>query len=168
MSYTYNKMPKIQELCKLTRRAITKDIRRNGLSLEDFAHELGLSAGTLENKLKPASPYDLTITEFIHILDITADYELLEFLAKRYGFILCKPEDEKPKVENPATFVTINTLDLGSVFGELEKIVKEAIEDGVLDEEERNDIGEVAYQIRKLAKRLEESVKGGKDGGSRG
>lgn len=164
VSYTYNKMAKLQELCKIIRGSIVKDVRRNGLSFADFAHEIGLSQGTLENKLKPASPHDVTVTELIHIMDITADYAPLEYIARRYGFILCKAEEERPSIENTTAFVTINTLDLGAVFGELERIVKEAIEDGEIDESESKEISDIAYEIRKLAKRLEEIAQGGDDG----
>lgn len=164
ISYTYNKMAKIQELCKIIRGSIVKDVRRNGLSFADFAHEIGLSQGTLENKLKPASPHDVTVTELIHIMDITADYAPLEYIARRYGFILCKAEEERSRIENTTAFVTINTLDLGAVFGELERIVKEAIEDGQIDERESKEISDIAYEIRKLAKKLEEIAKGGDDG----
>ena len=167
MSYTYNKMPKVAEITKAFRRAVTKDIREHGLSWDDFAHQIGLSKGTLENKLKPASPYDLTITEAIHIIDITGDYAPLEEIARRYGFILCSPDGEHVADGDPVSIVTIGTLELGVVFGELEKKVKEAIEDGEIDESEADSIGQIVYDIRKLAKRLEDfakRAKGAKDG----
>jgi len=159
MSYTYNKMQKLKDLCKSIRATITKDIRSNGLSLEDFANEIGLSAGTLENKLKPASPYDFTITEFIHILDITGDYAPLEFLAKRYDFRLCKPDTTKSECDNLILAVTLKTFDLEELQGNLAKTIKEAIQDGEIDESEKEEIKNLAYELRKLAAELEESLR---------
>ena len=161
MSYTYNKMPKVAEITKAFRRAITKDIREHGLTWDDFANQIGLSRGTLENKLKPASPYDLTLTEAIHIIDITGDYGPLEEIARRYGFILCGEDGAtRPRCDGDVVMsVTIGALDLGAVFGDLEKIVSEAVKDGQIDENEADAIEKVAYEIRKLAKQLEEIAK---------
>jgi len=159
MNYTHNKAPKDRELLKTIRRSIIKDIRRNGLTMEDFAHEIGLSEGTLENKLKPAmATSDVTISEFIHIMDLTADYSPLEYIAKRYGFTLCRPKTEESKKAD-AMDLAIKTLDLEATHGDLAKEVKEAVKDGVIDEQEKRAIKEKAYELRKLAAELEESVK---------
>ncbi|WP_201335142.1 MULTISPECIES: phage regulatory CII family protein [unclassified Nitratiruptor] len=127
--------------------------------MEDFAHEIGLSEGTLENKLKPASPYDLTLTEFIHIMDITAAYSPLEYIAKRYGYTLCKPETNPQKSDDPVIAVTLQAFSLEEVQGSLAKTIKEAIADGVLDEAEKSQINDIAHQLRKLAAELQESLK---------
>jgi len=160
LSYTYNKAPKDRELLKTIRGSIIKDIRRNGLTMEDFAHEIGLSEGTLENKLKPAmATSDITISEFIHIMDITADYSPLELIAKRYGFRLSKPDIKKEEAGDLAVAVTIKTLGMEELHGVLAKTVKEAIKDGVIDDGEKEQIKDIAYQFRKLAAELEESMK---------
>ncbi len=159
MSYTYNKAPKDRELLKTIRRSIVKDIRRNGFTMEDFAHEIGLSEGTLENKLKPAmATSDITLSEFIHIMDLTADYSPLEYITKRYGFTLCKPKIASQTANDPIINVVIHSLNLEEAQGDLAKAIKEAIKDGVLDEDEKKEIKDLAYELRKLAVSLEESV----------
>ena len=160
MSYTYNKAPKDRELLKAIRGVIVKDIRQNGLTMKDFAHEIGLSEGTLENKLKPAmATSDITISEFIHIMDITGNYYPLELIAKRYGFILSKPSVKKEEIDDLTVAVTIKTLGLEELHGLLAKTVKEAVKDGVLNNNEKEQIKDIAYQFRKLAAELEESMK---------
>ena len=159
MSYTFNKMPKIHELCKLIKKVIVKDTRDNGFTREEFANEIGLSEGTLENKLKPASPYDLTLHEFIHILDLTGNYEPLEYIAKRYGFTLCRPDTEPQESNDPITIVMLKALGLEEVQGDLAHTVKDAIQDGEIDEDEKRAIKDVAHKLRKLAAELQESLK---------
>ena len=160
MSYTYNKAPKNREILKAIRASITKDIRSNGLSLEEFAHEIGLSEGTLENKLKPSMhTSDITLAEFLHIIDITGDYKALELIAKRYGFVLAKAKTTQTKTDDIKTSVMLKTLNLESEHGKFAKVLQEALEDGVIDDDERNHMREVAYTLRKLALDLEETLK---------
>ena len=160
VSYTYNKAPKNREVLKAIRASITKDIRSNGLSLEEFAHEIGLSEGTLENKLKPSMhTSDITLAEFLHIIDITGDYKALELIAKRYGFILAKSEVSKTEKTDLNTSVMLKTLSLESEQGRFAKVLKEALEDGVLDAVERKKMSDIAYTLRKLALEIEEELK---------
>ncbi len=80
-SYTHNKRPKDTKLCQTIRRSINISRKLQSFTWDDAANELGLSGGTLDNKLKPAKhENDITLSEFIHILEITGDYEPLEYL----------------------------------------------------------------------------------------
>ena len=156
MSYTFNKAPKDKDLLKLIRRAITKDIRANGLTLEEFANEIGLSAGTLDNKLKPSCETNvLNLDEFIHILDITADYEPLEYIAKRYGFTLCRPGERVEQVENPELVVMRSVLDIGSHLGRLDDLARKILEDGIVDEDEKRNYAQLLYELGKVVVQYE-------------
>ncbi|PHQ88488.1 MAG: hypothetical protein COB42_08685, partial [Sulfurimonas sp.] len=67
--YRFNKRPKDPKLCKLIHKTIVLNCRQLDLKIEDVAHELGLAKGTLENKLKPSSDNDFTLSEFIHFME---------------------------------------------------------------------------------------------------
>ncbi|NPA64467.1 MAG: hypothetical protein GXO16_05790 [Epsilonproteobacteria bacterium] len=156
--YQHNKAPKDRDLLKLIRKAIKKDCLRNGFDFEDFANELGLSAGTLDNKLKPSCDVNvLSLDEFIHILDITADYEPLEYIARRYGFRLCRPEGE---IEKPTgdllDYLTQKVFQIVDEMGKLAQKTREAVRDGELSDQERKEIVDLAFHLRKLAAELEQ------------
>ena len=164
MDYKYNKAPKDKDLLKLIRRAITKDRRANGLSPEDFANEIGLSAGTLENKLKPSCDVNvLSLDEFIHILDITADYEPLEYIAKRYGFTLCRPDERAGRIDDPEVVVMRSALDIGSHLGRLDELARKILEDGIVDEDERRDYAQLLYELGQVVVQYEITLRQKKD-----
>lgn len=88
--YIYNKQPKDPRFLAAFRKAFNKDRLRNSFTPEESANELGLTIGTLEQKLKPSSENDITVTEWNHHLDITADFSTLEYFALKHGFELKK------------------------------------------------------------------------------
>ncbi len=159
MSYTFNKKPKDKELCKLISASITKDIRENGLDKEEFANSIGLSLGTLENKLKPSSPNDFTITELIDLMDTTGDYRVLEYIAGLYGFVLQKAKTERSRCEDTITHIVIGSLELESSLGDLASTIKDAIKDKKIDENEAKDIKQKTREVRKKAVNIEEFLK---------
>ena len=143
--YIHNKQPKNPKLCKLIRKCITINRKEIGLELEDVAHELGMSKGTLENKLKPSmATNDLSITEFIHFLELTGDYSALKFIASEFDFTLVKNEDIKPTCREINTLVDNLSIESSDVF----RVAKEALKDNKIDSIERE----------KLCKELDEVV----------
>ncbi|MGB3750832.1 MAG: phage regulatory CII family protein, partial [Arcobacteraceae bacterium] len=92
-NYTDNKRPKDTNLCKTITKVLTKDRRENGYTKEEQAIELGLSVGTLANKLKPANTInDISISEFVHILELTGDYEPLKYLNTMFDLVAIEQE----------------------------------------------------------------------------
>lgn len=83
--YTHNKYPKDTALLKVIKRVLARDRRLNEFSLQEQANELGMSEGTLENKLKPTSINDFTMSELLHIIDLTGDFEILTYLVAKHG-----------------------------------------------------------------------------------
>ena len=118
-TYTDNKRPKDIALCKLITKTINLDLKRNHCKVTDkeraeFANELGTSKGTLENKLKPSmATNDMSITEFIHLLEITGDYESLNSAAIGYGEYLYRRVTGSTKEVD---------LDVSISFGEKEYV----------------------------------------------
>ncbi len=132
--YTQNKAPKDTQFCKILKRSINLDRKRQEFSWDDAANELGLNGGTLENKLKPAMPTsDITISEFIHFMELSADYDALEYLAKKFDLALIPKSQAEAKACDVNTLVDIASIENSDVF----RVVKTAMADGVITEEEK-------------------------------
>lgn len=86
--YIYNRQPKDPRFLAAFRKAFNKDRLRNSFTPEESANEMGLTIGTLEQKLKPSAENDITVTEWNHHLDLTGDFSTLEYFALKHGFEL--------------------------------------------------------------------------------
>jgi len=155
-SYTENKRPKSPELCKTITKVLTKDRRENGYTKEEQSHEIGLNVGTLENKLKPSHPTgDITLSEFIHILEITGNYEPLKLLNSMFDLVTVT---NKVKIHSTAQKISIYTdaaqLESNDVFS----VAKRAISDGVVTEDEKNSILKEIEESQEATATLKASV----------
>lgn len=88
--YVLNKQPKDPRFLAAFRKAFNKDRKNNSFTPEESANEMGISHGTLEQKLKPSTENDITVTEWNHHLEITGDFSTLEYFAFKHGFELKK------------------------------------------------------------------------------
>lgn len=132
--YTYNKEPKDADLCRLIRKTITLNRKEIGLEFDEVAHELGMQPGTLANKLKPAMhTNEMSISEFTHFLSLTGDYAALEYIAKKFGFILVNEKKSHSKCTNINILVDSANIENSDVF----KAVKMAMADGHISAEEK-------------------------------
>ena len=93
--YVFNRQMKDPRFLVAFRKAFNKDRIQNGFSYEESANELGLSHGTLEQKLKPSAENDITVTEWSHHLDLTGDFSTLEYFALKHGFEIKKLDINK-------------------------------------------------------------------------
>lgn len=133
--YTHNKAPKDSQFCKTLKRSINLDRKRQGFSWDDAANELGLNGGTLENKLKPSMPTsDITISEFIHFMELSGDYGALEYLAKKFDHVLVPKKHAEVKAGDINTLVDMASMENSDVF----RVVKMAMADKVITDEERD------------------------------
>lgn len=138
--YKHNKQPKDPKLCKMIRKTITVNRKHLGLEFEEVAHELGLSEGTLANKLKPSMDMsDLTLTEFVHFLELTGDYTALEHIANDLDLVLIAKKQNKSSSKDINNLVDAANIHNAEVFRE----IKFDMEDGIIDQDE---------QLRILAK----------------
>ena len=154
-NFTFNKQPKDPRLCKILRRAITLDRKRNGFEWEDIANELGLNGGTLENKLKPSYDNgDITLSEFMHFMEMSADYSALEYIATKFDMNLTPKAQEKPTITNINLLVDVVSMANGDVFRE----VKMDLVDGVIDEEEKKRILKNINLTQKALAELKENI----------
>lgn len=132
-NYTYNKKPKIEKLCQAIRKMITLNRKGLGLSFKDVAHELGMSEGTLINKIKPSMhTNDLTLSEFIHLLELTGCYEPLEFIASEFDLILIPRVDGKVSIDDIEALTDSISMETSDVF----RTIKQALSDDNLEDHE--------------------------------
>jgi len=133
--YTLNKQPKDPRLCKSILKTITINRKKLGLEFEDVANELGLQPGTLRNKLKPSYDMgDMTLTEFMHFLELTGDYAALEYIAKKFGFVLVCEKKAHTTTMDINILVDRSNIENADVF----KAVKVAMSDGEVTPQERD------------------------------
>lgn len=132
--YTHNKAPKDVGLCKVIKRSINLDRKRQGFEWEDAAHELGLSGGTLENKLKPSmANNDMTVSELMHFFSISGDYAGLEYMANQFDLVLIRKKDAVASASDLNLLVDKANMENNDVFS----VIKRAIADGKLTEDEQ-------------------------------
>ncbi|WP_418180766.1 phage regulatory CII family protein [Aliarcobacter lanthieri] len=86
--YLHNKQSKDSRFLAIFKKAFNKDRLRNGFTIDEAAQEMGISHGTLEQKLKPSADNDITVTEWNHHLELTGDFSTLEYFAFKHGFEL--------------------------------------------------------------------------------
>ena len=153
--YTHNKRPKEQKLCTMIRRSITLNRKELGLSFEDVANELGLSEGTLSNKLKPAkAENDMTLSEFIHFMELTNDFSAFEYIAEMFDKVLVDKSLDKANVSDINLLVDIANMENSDVF----RVVKESIADKVITQEEQEAILKEIEEAQKANAQLKDLV----------
>lgn len=74
-----------QGLLVTIQKSILNDIKRNNSCKEDFAAEIGITKGTLENKWTfSCKNNDFTIHELIQIMELTGDLTPLEYICHMF------------------------------------------------------------------------------------
>ena len=155
--YLQNKQSKDSRFLTIFRKAFNKDRLRNAFSVDEAANEMGISYGTLEQKLKPSAENDITVTEWNHHLELTADFTTLEYFAMKHGFEL-----KKIQLLSPLTSIKeINTqADKAMLeFNEAWAKVKESLEDQVFSKKEKieslREIEEALRELQQLRNNIE-------------
>ncbi|HAC70141.1 MAG TPA: hypothetical protein DCF41_00300 [Arcobacter skirrowii] len=150
--YLANKQTKDARFLTLFRKAFNKDRLRNGFTSEESANELGLSLGTLEQKLKPSTENDITVSEWNHHLELTADFSTLEYMAFKHGFALKKLDIVK--AEKSINEINSQADKTMLEFNEAWATIKHVLDDGVFDKKERSEalreINEAMQELKQL------------------
>ena len=156
--FGYEELPNLS-IYRTAQKVVRDYMQKVSKKIEWVAEKLGTTKGYLYAQLEPArTDKPLSVDRVMEITRLTGDMRIIEEMAKEFGYVLCKPGDLEKENADPM-IVVIKTLDLENANGDLAKVVKEAVKDGVLDEEEKKRIKERAYQLRKLAASLEESLR---------
>lgn len=149
--YGSNKRAKDHGLLVKINKSIIADCKRNDISKDDFAKEIGTTPGTLKNKLTMTNTTnDFTLAEYIHILEITGDYSSLKYICEMFGFIMQSTEPQ-----TAAGNETLNELtdEMQIECGESFAVVKQALKDKVVSSDEKSSM------IKELNDNIEASMK---------
>ena len=137
MNHNINKRPKDMKLCQMIRRTININRKELGFEWDDVAAELGMSGSTLDNKLKPAKiDNDITLSEFIHILELTGDMSALEHLNSLCEYIAIPKKVSVPDTKDITILVSMAMKENNDVFNEAQK----DLADGKIDAKEKASI----------------------------
>lgn len=155
--YQFNKYPKDPRFLAVFRKSFNNYRLKQSQSIEQTAHELGMSKTTYDAKLRPSNDENhITISDMDHLIDISKDTRPLEYLCSKHGFELkkidiqnvCKNTNE---ISNQADKAMIE-------FNEAWKTTKEAIEDEELTTKEiiqvSNEIDEAIKELHQLKQDL--------------
>ena len=109
----------------------------------------------------PANPKRMSVDQLatlLHELDEPDRRFVLEKFAEEYGYNICKaPEAKREPVGAFELFKMV--LEIDGAHGSFARTLKDAVEDGVVDDEEREAIREATFMLRKMVRKLEESLR---------
>lgn len=147
--YLHNKQSKDSRFLAIFKKAFNKDRLRNGFTVDEAAHEMGISHGTLEQKLKPSAENDITVTEWNHHLELTADFSTLEYFAQKHGFELKKLDIYHTSKDD--TQINLQADKAMIEFNEAWAKVKTSLLDHKLDKKEKFEtLREISEAIKEL------------------
>lgn len=148
-NYVFNRQTKDPRFLAAFRKSFNKDRIQNGFTYEESSNEMGLSRGTLEQKLKPSAENDITVTEWNHLLDLTGDFSTLEYFALKHGF-----EIKKLDINNSissSSEVGVQADKAMIEFNEAWAKVKNSLLDNKFDRKEKNEtLKEISEAIKEL------------------
>ena len=154
---------KNQHVTKAARETIRKYCLANGLGREDIADELGIVKGTLDNKLKMDPKNCFTVEEVLKLCELTDDDSILKTMCAERGLVVYDPIETMPDGGDVVHEMLVGVLDIDDATGKLAKHVKDAIEDGEIDEKEADEISEALKLLRSIERKLEVMLKKDKE-----
>lgn len=144
--------------------AAKESIRRyclaNGLGRDDIADELGIVKGTLDNKLKHSDLKScFTVEEVLKLCEITDDDSILKSMCADRGLVAYDPIETMPDGGDIFSEVLHGVLKIDIETGNLSKVVHDALEDGVINDEEADAISSSLKSLRSIERKLEIMLK---------
>ncbi|MBD3830592.1 MAG: hypothetical protein IE890_08895 [Arcobacter sp.] len=127
-----------QGLLVTIQKSIINDIRRNNMTKEEFASEIGITKGTLENKWTFSNKInDFTIHELIQIMELTGDTSPLEYIGHMFDMAVISTNTEKSTTVEELNMLTDEAqMQSGESFA----TIKKASKDGIYTAEEIEDM----------------------------
>lgn len=136
--------------------AISNYMRDTGSDREDIASQLGIMKGTLDNKLKPSFlDSTFTVEELLAICEITEDDSILKALCAERGLIVTDPINAMPDGGDVITTMLVGTLDIDALTGGLSSLVRNAIEDHEISDDEAVALTRKLRELRAKERELE-------------
>ena len=148
----------VERIYRAAQAVVKRLMERERKKIEWVAAQLGTTKGYLYASLDPHQTHKpLSVDRIVAITELSGDMGIVEEIAKHFGYTLCRPKEIEAKPLSILSLALLG-LDLEVQQGNLAKALKEALEDGEVDQKEQRRIKELAYELRKLAATLEESV----------
>ena len=105
---------------------------------ESLAPRISMSAAVLRNKVNPNNTtHHLTLAEADEVMGVTGDHRILQALASAHGYTLQRLEEPASPTNLLQTLLTANAVE-----GEFDRVLQEALSDGLITENEMRDIAE--------------------------
>lgn len=133
-----------QGLLVTIQKSIINDVKRNNSTKEDFASEIGITKGTLENKWTFSNKInDFTIHELIQIMELTGDISPLEYIGHMFDLAVISTNTEtsttveqlnqladESQIQSNESFAAIKKASFDGKFTpeEVEEMKREVIE----------------------------------------
>ena len=150
---------KNQHITKTAKQVIRKHCLANGLGRDDIADELGIVKGTLDNKLKADPKNCFTVEEVLKLCEITDDDNILKTMCAERGLIVYDPIETMADGGDVLGEVLSGILNIDVETGNLSKTVRDALEDGVIDEKEASEITDSLKTLRSIERKIEIMLK---------
>lgn len=153
-----NKRKKEHGLLVAINKSITKYCKKNNIDKADFAIKIGLaSENSLQNKLKRSrEDTDITISELIHITEITNDFEPMKYLNEMFGFVMTSSEPEEHiSVEQLNQITDEAQIESNEFFA----VTKKANHDKKISVEEKENMLKEGFEALEKIKEQLEAIK---------
>jgi len=145
--------------------SIRKYCLANNLGRDDIADELGIVKGTLDNKLKPSDLKScFTVEEVLKLCEVTDDDSIIKAMCAERGLITYDPIETMPDGGDIFAEVLNGVLTIDIETGNLSKVVHDALEDGVIDDDEAEAISNSLKALRSIERKLEIMLKEHREG----
>ena len=150
---------KNQHVTKTAREVIRKYCLTNDIGREDIADELGIVKGTLNNKLKMDPKNCFTVEEVLELCELTDDDSILKTMCAERGLVVFDPIETMPDGGDIFAEVLSGILNIDVETGKLSKTVRDALEDGVIDDKESVEITYSLQTLRSVERKIEIMLK---------
>jgi len=149
---------------KAIKDAIDRYMLKNELERVDVAITLGIVKGTLDNKLKLSMPVNsFTVEEVLKLSEVMDDDAILKAMCNERGLTAFDPIEAMADGGDVVSALMMGILEINTHVGKLATLSKDAAEDGKIDENEAEAIGKVLKVLRAVERKLELTLKNGKD-----
>ena len=133
-----NKRQKEHGFCVLVNKVINEDVKRQpeDFTKSSFAHEIGIaSEGSLSNKLKKGkTDTDITVTELMHIIELTGDLRPLEYLCHMFDQQMVTTLASDVSLESIHDKTDILQIECSEAFS----TIKQSLKDDRVTEDEKS------------------------------
>lgn len=147
-------------ITEVAKQQISRHCIKSGSDREDIASQLGIMKGTLDNKLKPSKiDSTFTVEEVIELCEITEDDAILKAICAERGLVVFDPIETMPDGGNVIHALMVGTLDIDAKTGGLSGLVRNAIEDEEITEQEAFELTKALRELRAMERKIEEMLK---------